>query len=335
MKDCSNNQNKEPHSQIESLKAAINGAETIIIGAGAGLSSSAGYEYSNDRFKKYFYDFYEKYGFTDMYSGGFYPYKTLEEYWAYWSRYIYINRYMLPPVFSVYKNLFELVKEKDYFVLTTNVDHCFQRAGFAKDRLFYTQGDFGLFQCSVPCHQNTYDNFSTVEKMVKAQGFSIFEDGTLSIDGNLQNGVKDSSAIKMHIPSDLLPVCPVCKEPMSMNLRSDCTFVEDYGWHKACKSYRDFLASHVERVYDIFQNSLVNSPLFAGKIKDGSVLFLELGVGMNTPGIIKYPFWIMTGNNKSAKYVCINAENSAVPQDIKDSSICITGDIGKILSELM
>ena len=175
MNNCSNKRSSAGISKIEQLKKAINEAGTIIIGAGAGLSSSAGYEYSNGRFEKYFYDFYKKYGFTDMYSGGFYPYKTYEEHWAFWSRYIYINRYMLSSNFSVYINLFELVKRKDYFVLTTNVDHCFQRAGFAKERLFYTQGDYGLFQCSVPCHKKTYDNFSVIKKMVEAQGFRFWK----------------------------------------------------------------------------------------------------------------------------------------------------------------
>lgn len=333
MNNCSNKRNSAGISKNEQLKKAINEAGTIIIGAGAGLSSSAGYEYSNGRFEKYFYDFYKKYGFTDMYSGGFYPYKTYEEHWAFWSRYIYINRYMLSPNFSVYINLFELVKGKDYFVLTTNVDHCFQRAGFDKERLFYTQGDYGLFQCSVPCHKKTYDNFSVIKKMVEAQGFSILEDGTLSAGNDTKNGVKDYPAIKMHVPEDSVPRCPVCGEPMSMNLRSDNTFAEDEGWHRAYKSYTDFLTTRLSKICDIFQNGL--SGAANAKIESGSVVFLELGVGMNTPGIIKYPFWVMTEKNKNAKYACINAESAFVPDDIKDSSICITDDIGKVLSEIM
>ena len=150
--------------KIDRLRQALTDADAVVIGAGAGLSTSAGFTYSGDRFEKYFSDFYARYGFSDMYSGGFYPYKTSEEFWAYWSRYIYINRYMDAPK-PVYQNLLDLVKDKDYFVLTTNVDHCFQKAGFDKKRLFYTQGDYGLFQCSGPCCQETYDNEAIVQQM--------------------------------------------------------------------------------------------------------------------------------------------------------------------------
>ena len=237
-------------------------AEAIVIGAGAGLSTSAGFTYAGERFEKYFSDFAKKYGFRDMYSGGFYPYPSLEEFWAYWSRYIYINRYD-QPAGKPYETLLRLVQGKNYFVLTTNVDHRFQAAGFAKERMFYTQGDYGLFQCSVPCHQKTYDNEKQVREMLARQ--------------------KD-----MEIPSALVPRCPVCGKPMSMNLRSDNTFVEDEGWHAACARYEAFIAEN------------------AGK----KVLFLELGVGMNTPGIIKYPFWQMTYRNKNARYGCVNLEGA-------------------------
>ncbi len=254
---------------------------------GGGLSTSAGFTYAGERFEKYFSDFAKKYGFRDMYSGGFYPYPSLEEFWAYWSRYIYINRYD-QPAGKPYETLLRLVQGKNYFVLTTNVDHRFQAAGFEKERLFYTQGDYGLFQCSIPCHQKTYDNEKQVREMLARQ--------------------KD-----MQIPSALVPRCPVCGKPMSMNLRSDNTFVEDEDWHAAYERYDRFISEN------------------AGK----KVLFLELGVGMNTPGIIKYPFWQMTYRNKNARYACVNLEGAYAPEEIKERSVCIAGDIGEVLEKLL
>ena len=271
--------------EIKRLKKAIEEADAIVIGAGAGLSTSAGFTYSGERFEKYFRDFGEKYCFKDMYSGGFYPYETPEEMWAYWSRFIFINRYLDPPK-QVYKNILELVKDKDYFVLTTNVDHCFQKAGIDKKRLFYTQGDYGLFQCSEPCHQKTYDNAETIRKMFEQQK-------------------------KMRIPSELIPRCPVCGKPFTMNLRSDDKFVEDDGWHEASKRYEEF----------------VNT-------RNGKVLYLELGVGYNTPVIIKYPFWQMTENNPEATYACVNYGEAVCPEDIREQAICIDGDIGTVIDEL-
>ncbi|MDE7373260.1 MAG: Sir2 silent information regulator family NAD-dependent deacetylase, partial [Clostridia bacterium] len=223
--------------QTEQLQAALDRAEKVLIGAGAGLSTSAGFTYSGVRFKKYFSDFEEKYGFHDMYTGGFYPYSSPEEYWAFWSRHIFINRFEDPPQ-PVYEKLFELVKDKDYFVLTTNVDHCFQKAGFDKERLFYTQGDYGLFQCSEPCHDKTYDNEDVIRRMVKEQ--------------------KEGK-----VPSALIPRCPVCGKPMTMNLRVDDSFVEDEGWRAAYARYERFMAGLGEK----------------------RVLLLELGVGENTPAI--------------------------------------------------
>lgn len=290
-------------NNLDKLKEAIQDSEAILIGAGSGLSTSAGFTYSGERFEKYFYDFISKYGFQDAYSGGFYPFETLEEYWAYWSRYIYINRYMNPTK-SVYKDLLNLVKNKDYFVITTNVDHCFQNAGFAKDRLFYTQGDYGLFQCSQPCHFSTYDNKDIVVQMVESQGFEIGENGDLMIP--------ETTVLKMNIPSSLVPHCPKCGRPMEMNLRADNTFVEDDGWHKAKEKYALFVERH----------------------EGLKMLFLELGVGYNTPIIIKYPFWQATLKSKTATYACINKGDVRVPEEIKKKSICIDGDIGKVLKAI-
>ena len=272
---------------INRLKEKIEAADTILIGAGAGLSTSAGLTYSGERFDKYFSDFKEKYGITDMYSGGFYRYKTLEEYWAWWSRQIFVNRYDVE-IGKPYKDLLTLVKDKDYFVLTTNVDHQFQLAGFDKKRLFYTQGDYGLWQCSNTCHNKTYANENTVRKMVSEQ--------------------KD-----MKIPAELIPKCPVCGAPMTMNLRCDDNFVQDEGWYKAAERYDDFIRRH----------------------KDLKILFLELGVGANTPVIIKYPFWQMTAQNSNAVYACVNLDMAYAPEEIRNKSICIDADIGYVLSELV
>ena len=282
--------------KIEKLKQVLSEAETIVIGAGSGLSTSAGFTYSGERFEKYFSDFEVKYGFHDMYSGGFTPFESLEENWAYWSRNIMINRYMDPPK-PVYKDLFSLVKDKDYFVITTNVDHCFQKAGFDKNRLFYTQGDYGLFQCSEPCHEKTYDN----EKQIRAMW--EFRD-------------------EMKVPTELVPRCPVCGKPMSMNLRADHTFVTDKDWHKASKQYEKFLQTR-----NIIKNGEQEG--------DGKVLFFELGVGGNTPRIIKYPFWQMTEKNPNAGYACINFEEAAVPPKIEKRSICINDDIGEVLKKMV
>ena len=273
-------------NQIVRLKNMLEQVDAVVVGAGAGLSTSAGYVYDGQRFQQYFSDFEKVYGFHDMYSGGFYPYHTLEEYWAYWSRYIYCNRYIDPPK-ATYQDLLELVKDKDYFVLTTNVDHCFQKAGFDKKRLFYTQGDYGLFQCSEPCCKETFDNRDVVFQMLKQQ--------------------KD-----MRIPSALLPVCPHCGKPLTMNLRSDDRFVEDEGWQMAAERYADFLRSR----------------------KKLRVMFLELGVGYNTPVIIKYPFWQMTAQNPQSIYVCINHGEALCPEEIQEQSICINGDIGLTLQQL-
>lgn len=294
---------KNSEQNIQSLRLALNGADAVLIGAGAGLSASAGFIYTGERFQKYFGDFALKYGFRDMYSGGFYPFESLEEHWAYWSRYIFINRYMAPPK-PVYQKLYELIQNKDYFVLTTNVDHCFQNAGFDKRRLFYTQGDYGLFQCSKPCCRKTYDNEPVIRKMTAAQGFAADADNTLRLP--------EGAVPKMTVPPELVPYCPVCGRPMAMNLRADSTFVEDDGWHEAAGRYEDFLRKH----------------------QGQKMLFLELGVGMNTPGIIKYPFWQMTAANPRAIYACVNFGEAYVPEEITKRSICINADIGEILKQL-
>ena len=273
-------------AEIERLRCALASADAVIVGAGAGLSTAAGFTYAGERFERHFSDFSQKYGFSDMYSGGFYPYPTEEEYWAYWSRYIYVNRYQDAPR-PVYDELLRRVREKDYFVITTNVDHCFQKAGFDKKRLFYTQGDYGLFQCSGPCRQETFDNEQAVREMVQRQ--------------------KD-----LRIPPELVPVCPHCGRPMTMNLRCDDRFAEDKGWHRAAERYANFLRTR----------------------RGQHVLFWELGVGYNTPGIIKYPFRRMAAEAPDAVYACVNLSE---PDDLPtppQRTIHLSADIAAVLHDL-
>jgi len=272
---------------IAELRKAIEIADAIVVGAGAGLSTAAGLTYSGARFERYFSDFIGKYRFRDMYSAGFFPFPTLEEQWAYWSRHIWYNRYVEPPK-NTYAKLLHLLKSSEFFAITTNVDHQFQLAGFPKERLFYTQGDYGLWQCSEPCHNKTYDNYETVKRMIEEQ--------------------RD-----MRVPTKLVPHCPVCGKPMAMNLRADDTFVEDAGWHAAAERYRGFLEAHQE----------------------GKVLYLELGVGGNTPAIIKYPFWRYTSANPQATYARVNIGEAYAHQSIRDRSILIDADIDRVLEDLL
>lgn len=289
--------------QIAKLKKALTSAESIVIGAGAGLSTSAGFTYSGERFNKYFFDFAKEYGISDIYSGGFYPFPDAETRWGWWARHIYFNRYVDAPK-PVYKELLSLVKDKDYFVITTNVDHQFQKAGFDKKRLFYIQGDYGLFQSVNPEIRKTYDNEEWVMKAMEAEGFVKDENGIFT--------VPVAGKITMAIPTELIPTCPDDGSAMTTNLRADYSFVEDDGWHKANEAYNEFIRSH----------------------KDARTLYLELGVGANTPVIIKYPFWQFVKNNKNAAYACINYGEAFCPEAIEDRSICIDGDIGNVVELL-
>lgn len=269
------------------LKEAIESADAIVVGAGAGLSTAAGFTYAGERFERLFGDFAAKYGIRDMYSGGFFPFAAPEERWAWWSRHIWCNRYEPAPK-DTYGKLLELLDGMDFFVLTTNVDHQFQQAGFPRERLFYTQGDYGLWQCSEPCHDITYDNYAAVKRMVEEQ--------------------RD-----MRVPSELVPTCPRCGKPMTMNLRADGTFVEDAGWRAAAARYRAFLEAH----------------------ETGRVLYLELGVGMNTPIIIKYPFYRRVYENPEAIYACVNYGEAYTAVEIRDRSIVLDADIDAVLGELL
>ena len=292
---------------ITRIADALRAADCILIGAGAGLSTAAGYDYAGARFLKYFSDFHTRFGIEDIYSGGFYPFPSREMFWAWWSRSIYVNRYAPMPKSDVYPNLLHLVREKDYFVLTTNVDHAFQRTGFDKERLFYTQGDYGLFQSSQPTGvtaHRTYDNEDAVRAMLTAQGFAFAEDGMLLPPEN--------GAPAMTIPSDLIPYCPDDGAEMTTNLRADASFVEDAGWHAAAARCTDYLA----------------------RTEGRRTLLLELGVGMNTPGIIKYPFWRMTAERADVTLVTVSRD-AYVPKEIRDRSIVLGSDIGAVLRELV
>ncbi len=273
-------------SKIKKLSYFINNTDALLIGAGAGLSTSAGYKYDGERFYNNFSDFINKYGFKDMYSAGFYNFSSLEEYWAYWSRYIYINRYIYDNNI-VYDKLVSMIKNKNYFVLTTNVDHKFQQAGIDKTRLFYTQGDYGLLQCSKPCNQNTYDNKDMIINMVNNQH-------------------------NMKVPSELVPYCSLCKSPLLPNLRADNTFVMDNGWYQAQSRYSSFIKQY----------------------SSSKITLLELGVGYNSPAVIKYPFWQMAYSNENSIYVSVNLYEAACPKELIDRSICFNNDIGEVLSDL-
>ena len=273
--------------RLARLREVLDGADAVVVGAGAGLSTAAGLTYSGERFERLFGDFIKEYGIRDMYSGGFYPFATPEETWAWWSRHIWCNRYEPAPK-DTYAKLLRLLDGKDFFVISTNVDHQFQLAGFPKDRLFYTQGDYGLWQCSEPCHSKTYDNYEAVKAMVERQR-------------------------NMRVPSELVPRCPVCGKPMSMNLRADDSFVEDEGWHAAALRYQRYLEQH----------------------EGLRMLFLELGVGGNTPAIIKYPFWRHTYDNPQATYACVNLGQVITAREIADRSILVDADVDVVLSDLL
>lgn len=273
--------------QIEKLRQVLLSADAVVVGAGAGLSTSAGFTYSGERFQRHFADFIEKYGFADMYTAGFYHFPTEEEHWAYWSRHIYYNRYVPAPK-PVYEKLLKILTGKDYFVITTNVDHQFQKAGVDKQRLFYTQGDYGLLQCATPCHKKTYNNKNLVRRMIDEQK-------------------------EMKIPSELIPRCPVCGGKMTVNLRSDDTFVEDRGWHAAAQRYVDFIGRH----------------------QKGKVLYWDLGIGGNTPTIIKLPFMQQTYRNPDAVYATVNLGEAFTVDQIADRSIVINADIGEVLDKLL
>lgn len=285
-KDEKSNSELSYEEKVNKIKELIEEADAIVIGAGAGMSTSAGFTYGGERFEKLFPEYIKKYGMRDMYCAGFYPFETLEEKWAYWSRHIYCNRYDVEAG-KPYVDLLHILKDKNYFVITTNVDSQFMISGFPNEKTFAAQGDYGYFQCAHACHDKLYYNESIVREMIEKQS-------------------------DCRIPTELIPKCPVCGGEMEVNLRCDDYFVEDENWHIACERYENFINTHSNK----------------------KIIFIELGTGMNTPGIIKYPFWRMTNSLPNAKYVCINLNEAYAPNEIKENSICVDEDIKKVLEDI-
>lgn len=282
-------QNLPYEEQAARASALVREAETILIGAGAGLSTAAGLTYSGERFTSNFSEFIEKYGsmhMTDMYAAGFYPFPTQEAKWGYWSKHSIINRF-LPPALPLYRQLYEMVKEKDYFVLTTNVDHCFQKAGFQTERIFATQGDYGNIQCEKGCHPRIYDAEDLFYRMDQARQDCL-------------------------VPSAMVPKCPVCGGNMTMHLRCDQYFVEDEDWHEAAGRYHDFLK----------------------KTKRKKGVLLELGVGFNTPAIIRFPFEKMVRENSCLSLIRLNMNEAFVPESLGDRAVGIGGDLAEVVTDL-
>ncbi len=275
--------------KILKIKELIKNSNCILIGAGAGLSASAGLDYSGERFENNFAEFIKKYGFTDMYSATFYDFESQEEKWAYFAKHIYMNDVGIEAT-DLYKKVLKLVREKEYFVITTNVDDQFEKAGFNKEKIFATQGSYKKIQCKASCHNKLYDDSELVKEMIC----------------NTNQDLK--------IPSNLVPKCPVCGENMEVNLRKDAYFVQDNNWYMQAKKYSEFL----------------------DKNKDKDLVLLELGVGFNTPGIIRFPFEQMTYQNKNWKLVRINRENTMnYFFDIDNKSILIEDDIKSVIKKIL
>ncbi|WP_404900444.1 Sir2 silent information regulator family NAD-dependent deacetylase [Priestia filamentosa] len=279
--------NKTYKARIEKAKKEIEDTEFILIGGGAGLSAAAGITYGGKRFTDNFSAFIKKYGLTDMYSSGFYPYKTQEERWAYWAKHIYVNRFEPGPTI-LYKDLYQLVKDRTYFVITTNVDSQFEKSGFPVDKIFEVQGNYGYLQCAQGCHDKLYYNESLVREMIK-------------------------KTVDCQIPSELVPICPVCGGNMDPNLRINQYFVQDEKWYKQNKLYNEFLKQS------------------EGKRN----VYIELGVGFNTPGIIRYPFEQMTYHNEKATLIRLNKENSTGMKENADKTVTFNEDIKEVVSEIL
>lgn len=275
--------------QIEKSAELIQNADAVIIGAGAGASTAAGLCYGGKRFTDNFAEFIEKYGsqyMTDMYAAGFYPFPTEEAKWGYWSKHALMNRFE-PPSLPLYTQLYDIVKDKEYFVLTTNVDHQFYKAGFASDRIFATQGDYGKIQCQKGCHPKTYEAEEMFRKM-------------------------DAERKDCLIPSELVPKCPVCGGKMAMHLRCDNYFVEDEQWHEAADRYADFLVQN----------------------KTKRVVLLELGVGFNTPIIIRFPFEKLIREKASYSLIRLNMDEAVVPENFGERAIGIGGDMSRAIMDI-
>ena len=277
---------EEYSSRILQAKQAIKQADYIIIGAGSGLSTAAGLLYSGEKFEKDFREFIEKYHFDNLYSASFYEFKTQEEKWAFFAKMIKLNRYNEKPL-KLYQELYEIVKNKEYFVLSTNVDGQFYNSGFDKDKIFEVQGDYSYLQCENACHNKLYNNKELVEKWLR----------------NTKN---------CKIPSDLVMKCPVCGGNMDMNLRKDANFVQDENWYRQSEKYEDFLS----------------------RSKGKNVVLLEIGVGFNTPGIIRFPFERMTAISEKTTLIRINKDYPNPMLEIENKTISFDEDTNKIIEDL-
>ena len=277
---------EEYNSRIIQAKQAIKQADYIIIGAGSGLSTAAGLLYSGEKFEKDFKEFIEKYHLDNLYSASFYEFKTQEEKWAFFAKMIKLNRYN-EKTLKLYQELYEIVKNKEYFVLSTNVDGQFYNSGFDKDKVFEVQGDYSYLQCENACHNKLYNNKELVEKWLR----------------NTKN---------CKIPSDLVMKCPVCGGNMDMNLRKDANFVQDENWYRQSEKYEDFLS----------------------RSKGKNVVLLEIGVGFNTPGIIRFSFEQMTANIEKTTLIRINKDYPNPMLEIENKTISFDEDTNKIIEDL-
>lgn len=272
---------------LERVSAALAKTPAVLIGGGAGLSAAAGIDYSGDAFRRAFADYIARYGFSDLYSSGFYPFPTEAERWAYWARHVDYAA-VKPPAMPLYVRLLELVRGKEYFVITTNVDAQFEKAGFAPERLFAVQGDYREMQCANACHRKVYSNLDAVQRILE-------------------------TTQDLTIPAGSVPRCPVCGGRMEMHLRIDEHFIEDEKWHRAARRYEEFLAGHAK----------------------GETVLLELGVGFNTPTIIRYPFEELAFFNRGALLVRLNRENIPLRLPIQSRTVTITEPMQAVVAQLL
>ncbi len=275
------------NEKIQMAREKLDQADAIVIGAGAGLSAAAGLDYSGPEFKKEFADYIDKYKFPDLYSSSFYDFPTEEERWARWARHIDYARFR-PDAFPLYRELLELVKDRNYFVITTNVDVQFRKAGFDPEKIFEVQGDYGLMQCAVGCHPKVYSDKETVENI-------LHHSHDLTVD------------------SAYVPVCPVCGGNMDVHVRKNQFFVQDENWDKAAERYEKFMAHYADK---------------------GSVVLLELGIGFNTPAIIRYPFEQITYRNPKATLIRLNSDYPHGPKETAARTISFTENMEKVISNL-
>lgn len=276
---------------IQKAADLIKNSDKILIGAGAGMSASGGISYADEvLFKKWFPRYYSMgmRSLVDMQSIFWnVDEKNARSYWGYWANHIKHIRYDSPAL-KPYIDLFKLVKDKNYFVITTNVDGQFGKAGFAKKKIFEPQGEYALFQCDKPCKKEVFDNKEMINKMIS------------NMDTNI-----------MKIREEDIPRCPYCKRLLKPNLRIDDSFVEE---------------PHLVNL-DSYENFIHSS-------KKDSLVLIELGVGFDTPVIIRYPFQNIVYNYPNSSLIRINLDYADVPCEIENRSVSIKADIKKALNDI-